>query len=101
MLPCAKTSVGVSGTCPRGKYCSRTFSNSTCRRFPRMFLDLLAAGVPCQPFSIGGKHRGHEDDRNMFSATVDVVRKLKPKAILIENVRGLKRPSFARYFGCC
>ena len=62
-------------------------------------IDLLAAGVPCQPFSIGGKHRGYEDDRNMFPATVDVVRKLKPKAVLIENVRGLKRPSFAKYFG--
>lgn len=62
-------------------------------------IDLLAAGVPCQPFSIGGKHRGHEDDRNMFPATVEVVRALKPKAVLIENVRGLKRPSFAKYFG--
>jgi len=62
-------------------------------------IDLLAAGVPCQPFSIGGKHRGHEDDRNMFPATVEAVRRLKPKAILIENVRGLKRPSFAKYFG--
>jgi DNA (cytosine-5)-methyltransferase 1 len=62
-------------------------------------IDLLAAGVPCQPFSIGGKHRGHEDDRNMFPATVEVVRVLKPKAVLIENVRGLKRPSFAKYFG--
>ncbi len=62
-------------------------------------IDLLAAGVPCQPFSIGGKHRGQEDDRNMFPATVEVVRRLKPKAILIENVRGLRRPSFAKYFG--
>jgi DNA (cytosine-5)-methyltransferase 1 len=62
-------------------------------------IDLLAAGVPCQPFSIGGKHRGHEDERNMFPETVEVVHKLKPKAVLIENVRGLKRPSFAKYFG--
>jgi DNA (cytosine-5)-methyltransferase 1 len=62
-------------------------------------IELLAAGVPCQPFSIGGKHRGHEDDRNMFPETVEAVRRLKPKAVLIENVRGLKRPSFAKYFG--
>jgi DNA (cytosine-5)-methyltransferase 1 len=62
-------------------------------------IELLAAGVPCQPFSIGGKHRGHEDERNMFPETVEAVRKLKPKAVLIENVRGLKRPSFAKYFG--
>ncbi len=61
-------------------------------------IELLAAGVPCQPFSIGGKHRGHEDERNMFPQTVDVIRALKPKAILVENVRGLTRSSFARYF---
>src|SRR4051812_46757979 len=36
--------------------------------------DLIAAGVPCQPFSIGGKHRGHEDERNMFPELVNVVR---------------------------
>jgi DNA (cytosine-5)-methyltransferase 1 len=62
-------------------------------------IELLAAGVPCQPFSIGGKHRGHEDDRNMFPETVEAIRKLRPKAVLIENVRGLMRSSFARYFG--
>lgn len=62
-------------------------------------IDLLAAGVPCQPFSIGGKHLGHEDERNMFPATLDVIRQVKPKAILIENVRGLTRTSFAKYFG--
>lgn len=62
-------------------------------------IELLAAGVPCQPFSIGGKHLGHEDERNMFPETVEAVHKLKPKAVLIENVRGLKRPSFAKYFG--
>jgi DNA (cytosine-5)-methyltransferase 1 len=61
-------------------------------------IELLAAGVPCQPFSIGGKHRGHEDERNMFPHTVDAIRQLKPKAVLIENVRGLTRTSFAKYF---
>ncbi|MGA2356915.1 MAG: DNA cytosine methyltransferase [Terriglobales bacterium] len=61
-------------------------------------IELLAAGVPCQPFSIGGKHRGHEDERNMFPQTVDIIRTIKPMAVLIENVRGLTRSSFARYF---
>jgi DNA (cytosine-5)-methyltransferase 1 len=61
-------------------------------------LELLAAGVPCQPFSIGGKHRGHEDERNMFPLTVDIIRRVKPHAVLIENVRGLTRSSFAKYF---
>lgn len=61
-------------------------------------VELLAAGVPCQPFSIGGKHRGHADERNLFPQTIDVIRRLKPLAVVIENVRGLRRPSFSRYF---
>jgi DNA (cytosine-5)-methyltransferase 1 len=69
-----------------------------CRLVPEG-LDLLAGGVPCQPFSIGGKHRGHADERNMFPELVTVIRKLKPKAVLVENVRGLARPAFAKYFG--
>jgi DNA (cytosine-5)-methyltransferase 1 len=61
-------------------------------------VDLLAAGVPCQPWSIGGKHRGFEDDRNLFPDTIRAVLALKPKAILVENVKGLTRQSFANYF---
>jgi DNA (cytosine-5)-methyltransferase 1 len=61
-------------------------------------IDLLAAGVPCQPWSIGGKHRGFEDDRNLFPDTIKAVLALKPKAILIENVKGLTRQSFHNYF---
>jgi DNA (cytosine-5)-methyltransferase 1 len=62
-------------------------------------VDLLAGGVPCQPFSIGGKHRGHADERNMFPELIDGIRHLKPKAVIVENVRGLARASFAKYFG--
>jgi len=61
-------------------------------------IDLLAAGPPCQPFSIGGKHRGQEDRRNMFPVTVDVIRKLQPKAFILENVKGITRATFANYF---
>jgi DNA (cytosine-5)-methyltransferase 1 len=60
--------------------------------------DLLAAGVPCQPWSLGGKHRGFEDERNLFPETIKAVLALRPKAILIENVKGLTRQSFANYF---
>ena len=61
-------------------------------------IDLLAAGVPCQPWSMGGKHRGFEDERNLFPDTIRAVLALRPKAILIENVKGLTRQSFANYF---
>jgi len=62
-------------------------------------IDLLSGGPPCQPFSLGGKHRGHADHRNLFPEALRAVRETRPKAILFENVRGLRRPSFAKYFG--
>lgn len=61
-------------------------------------LDLLSAGPPCQPFSIGGKHGGFDDQRDMFPQVVDAVYRLRPRAFIVENVRGLLRRSFARYF---
>jgi DNA (cytosine-5)-methyltransferase 1 len=61
-------------------------------------IDLLAGGPPCQPFSLGGKHRGSKDERNMFPEVFRAVRELRPRAILIENVKGLMRRAFAEYF---
>lgn len=66
----------------------------------RMFagrLDLVAGGPPCQPFSIGGKHRGQEDARDMWPEAIRAVRETGPQAFLFENVRGLARPAFAHY----
>lgn len=60
--------------------------------------DLVAGGVPCQPFSLGGKHRGHQDQRNLFPWMIRAVRETRPAAVLIENVKGLLRPSFRRFF---
>lgn len=61
-------------------------------------VDLVSGGPPCQPFSIGGKHRGHSDKRNLFPEVVRAVRETQPKAILVENVKGLLRPAFAKFF---
>lgn len=61
-------------------------------------IDLVAGGPPCQPFSIGGKHRGPNDKRNLFPEVVRAVRETRPKAIMIENVRGLLRAAFAKFF---
>jgi len=61
-------------------------------------VDLLAGGPPCQPFSIGGKHKGYDDQRDMFPQIVRAVRELRPRAMLVENVKGLTRKSFANYF---
>lgn len=61
--------------------------------------DLLAAGVPCQPFSHGGKKLGDYDHRNMFPEITRAARALRPKIILIENVRGILNANFSDYFG--
>lgn len=60
--------------------------------------DLLAGGPPCQPFSIGGKHRGQQDSRNLFPEAIRAIRELRPRAVMIENVKGLLRPAFAKFF---
>lgn len=61
-------------------------------------LDLVAGGPPCQPFSMGGKHQANLDARDMFPAAVSIVRALRPRAFLFENVKGLTRASFSAYF---
>jgi DNA (cytosine-5)-methyltransferase 1 len=61
-------------------------------------VDLIAGGPPCQPFSLGGKHKGHQDERDMFPSAVRAIRELMPKAFIFENVKGLLRQSFSSYF---
>lgn len=61
-------------------------------------IDLVAGGPPCQPFSLGGKHAGQKDARNMFPQAVRAVRELQPRAFVFENVKGLLRESFTKFF---
>ena len=61
-------------------------------------IDLVAGGPPCQPFSLGGKHQANRDKRDMFPAAIHAIEKLKPKAFIFENVKGLLRQTFADYF---
>lgn len=61
-------------------------------------VDLVSGGPPCQPFSLGGKHRAFNDNRDMFPTAVSVVGKLRPRAFLFENVKGITRQAFANYF---
>ena len=60
-------------------------------------VDLVAAGVPCPPFSIAGKQLGSSDDRDMFPAALDIVREARPRAVLLENVPGLASSKFDDY----
>lgn len=60
-------------------------------------IDLVAGGPPCQPFSLGGRARGMEDQRDMIPQFIRAVREAQPRAFIMENVRGLARKSFATY----
>ncbi|GHA70613.1 DNA cytosine methyltransferase [Streptomyces termitum] len=60
-------------------------------------LDLLAGGVPCPPFSHAGKQLGRDDERDLFPRMLDLVGQLKPRAVMIENVRGILDPKFEDY----
>jgi DNA (cytosine-5)-methyltransferase 1 len=61
-------------------------------------IDLVAGGPPCQPFSLGGKHKAYDDNRDMFPYAIHAVSALSPKAFIFENVKGLLRQSFSEYF---
>lgn len=59
------------------------------KNIPKQF-DLLCAGFPCQAFSIAGKRGGFEDTRGtLFFEVADIIQKHKPKAVFLENVKGL------------
>lgn len=62
-------------------------------------IDLLAGGLPCPPFSVAGKQLGKDDERNLFPAAIRLVDETRPKAIMIENVRGFLDAVFEDYRG--
>ncbi|MBP0614249.1 DNA cytosine methyltransferase [Jiella mangrovi] len=61
-------------------------------------LDLVSGGPPCQPFSVGGRHRSYNDARDMFPEAIRAVRQTRPKVFVFENVKGLTRTTFRNYF---
>ena len=60
-------------------------------------IDLLAGGLPCPPFSKAGKQLGKADERNMFPAAIRIIDQIRPRAIMIENVRGILDAIFDDY----
>jgi DNA (cytosine-5)-methyltransferase 1 len=60
-------------------------------------LDLFAGGVPCPPFSIAGKRLGEDDERDLFPQALRLIEESGPRAVLLENVRGLGTRRFDGY----
>lgn len=63
-------------------------------------VDLLAGGVPCPPFSVAGKQLGSEDERDLFPEAIRLIDEIHPRAVMLENVRGLLDPVFTDYRTC-
>lgn len=59
-------------------------------------VNVLSAGFPCQPFSVAGKRAGADDQRNMWPATLECIRQVRPQFAFLENVPGLLTSG---YFG--
>ena len=60
-------------------------------------IDLLAGGVPCPPFSVAGKQLGHLDERDLFPEALRLVKECNPKAVMLENVKGILDIKFKKY----
>ncbi len=60
-------------------------------------VDLVSGGLPCPPFSVAGKQLGETDDRNLFPAAIRVIEQVRPRAVMIENVRGILDAVFVDY----
>lgn len=60
-------------------------------------VDLLAGGVPCPPFSKAGKQLGDGDERDLFPEAIRLVDECRPRAVMLENVRGLLDTVFDEY----
>ncbi len=60
-------------------------------------VQLVSGGPPCQPFSLGGKHKAYNDHRDLFPEAIRAVRELHPECFIFENVKGLNRQSFSNY----
>lgn len=74
--------------------------NADLRKFdgtPYKGADLLAGGVPCPPFSMAGKQLGKDDERDLFPEALRLVREIKPRAVMLENVQGLAQEKFKDY----
>lgn len=60
-------------------------------------IDLFAGGVPCPPFSLAGKQLGADDERDLFPSALRIIEEMRPRAVLLENVRGLLSAKFEGY----
>ena len=64
---------------------------------PYTGVDIVSGGLPCPPFSVAGKQLGVKDERNLFPAAIRIISEARPRAVMIENVRGILDAVFEDY----
>ena len=52
-------------------------------------VDLISAGFPCQPWSVAGSQQGTDDERWIWPLIADIIRRVEPRYVFLENVPGL------------
>jgi len=92
-----RKNVGSLGVNKKLLICSRDIREVDFKKYESK-IDFLSGGPPCQPFSIGGKSKANNDIRDMFPYAVRALSEIKPAAFLFENVKGLLRENFSKYF---
>jgi DNA (cytosine-5)-methyltransferase 1 len=80
---------------PRWNVIEQDLSTFDARRFAGA--DIVSAGLPCPPFSVAGKQLGTLDERNLFPSLIRVVDQVRPRAVMVENVRGILDAVFEDY----
>lgn len=60
-------------------------------------VDVIAGGVPCSPFTNAGKQEGKDDARDLFPTAIDIIRSIRPRVVLLENVPGFMVERFSNY----
>jgi DNA (cytosine-5)-methyltransferase 1 len=64
---------------------------------PYCGVDIVSGGLPCPPFSVAGKQLGQKDERNLFPEAIRIISEARPRAVMIENVRGILDAVFEDY----
>lgn len=75
----------------------RTFINEGYAGAYKGLVDIITAGFPCQPFAKGGKGLADADNRNMWPETLECIRQVRPRGVLLENSVNLVNHEYIRH----